>query len=71
MDFESPYGSAVMRIRLNIVKPTLRVDSTAPRMVLRWLVREAQPNQRLQRTAAAQTSFVLRTPLIRAVVIRH
>ena len=51
------------------VEPTLRVDSTAPRMVLRWLAREAQPNQWLQRTPAAQTSFVPRMPLIREAVM--
>jgi len=47
-----------------IVEPPLRVDSTAPRMGFRWLAREARPNQRLQRTPAAQTSFVPRPPLI-------
>jgi hypothetical protein len=34
-------------------------------MVIRQLAREARPNQRLQRTSAAQTSFAPRTPLIR------
>ncbi len=48
-----------------IVEPTLRVVSTAPWMVIRWLAREARPNQRLQRTSAAQTSVAPRPPLIR------
>ena len=37
-------------------------------MVIRQLAREARPNQRLQRTSAAQTSFAPRTPLIRGAV---
>jgi hypothetical protein len=40
-------------------------------MVIRQLAREARPNQRLQRTAAAQTSFVPRTPLISGAVRPH
>ena len=39
------------------VEPTFRVVSTAPWMIIRWLAREALPNQRLQRTSAAYTSF--------------
>jgi hypothetical protein len=49
-------------------KPLLRVVSTAPRMVIRRLAREARPNQRLQRTSAAQTAFAPRTLLIRGAV---
>jgi hypothetical protein len=37
-------------------------------MVIHRLAREARPNQRLQRTSAAQTSFALRPPLIRGAV---
>ena len=59
---------ALMRIRLNIVEPTLRVDSTAPWMVSRWLAREAPPDQRLRRTFSAHTSFAPRPPLLREAV---
>ena len=59
-----------MRIRLNIVEPTRRVVSTALRMVIHRLAREARPNQRLQRTSVAQTVFAPRTPLIRGAVRR-
>jgi hypothetical protein len=51
-----------------IVEPPLRVDSTAPRMGLRWLAREARPSLQLQRTPATQTSFVPRPPLIHGAV---
>jgi len=37
-------------------------------MALRRLAREARPNQRLQRTSAAQTSFDPRLPVSRANV---
>ena len=37
-------------------------------MVIRRLAREARPNQRLQRTSAAQTSFDPRLPVSRANV---
>jgi hypothetical protein len=37
-------------------------------MVIRRLAREARPNQRLQRTSAAQTSFAPRLPVSRANV---
>ena len=39
------------------VEPTFRVVSPAPWMIIRWLAREALPNQRLQRTSATHTSF--------------
>jgi hypothetical protein len=53
------------------VEPTLRVVSTAPRMVIHRLAREARPNQRLQQTSVAQTAFAPRTPLIRGAVRRY
>ncbi len=51
-------------------KPTFRVVSTAPRMVIRRLACKARSNQRLQRTSVAQTSVAPRTPLIRGAVSR-
>ena len=39
------------------------------RMVIRRLAREARPNQQLQRTSAAQTSFAPRLPVSRGAVM--
>ena len=62
--------SAVMRIGLNIVRATLRVARTAPR--LSRVVRDATrvPNQRLHRTAAAQPAIAPHLPVSRGAV-RH
>ncbi len=49
----------------------LRVVSTAPRMVIHRVAREARPNQRLQRTSVTQTSFAPWPPLIREAVSRR
>ena len=61
-------GQAVMRIGLNIVRATLRVVRTAPR--LSRVVRDATrvPNQRLHRTAAAQPAVAPRLPVSRGAV---
>jgi len=58
-----------MRIRLNIVRATLRVPRTAPR--LSRVVRDAKrvPNQRLHRTVAAQPPVAPRLPVSRGAVM--
>jgi hypothetical protein len=40
-------------------------------MVIRRSAREARPNQRLQRTSAAQTAFAQQKPLIHGTVRRN
>ena len=62
---------ALIWIRLNIVRATLRVPRTAPR--LSRVVRDAKrvPNQRLHRTVAAQPSVAPRLPVSRGAVGRH
>ena len=57
-----------MRIRLNIVRPTLRIVRIAPRLAR--MVRDAPrvPNQRLHRTAAAQPMVAPRRPVSRGAI---
>ena len=62
---------AVIRIRLNTVRATLRVTRTAPRLAR--VVRNAQrvPNQRLHRTVAVQPPVAPRLPVSRGAVSRR